>query len=47
MSEMVSMQWDSTSGEDVMRGEWKKCAVCGMPTNLGRVCTDLRCEIAR
>lgn len=28
-----------------MRGEWKGCAVCGSPTNLGPVCRDLRCEI--
>ena len=45
MAESVSMAWDSTRGDAVMRGEWKGCAVCGSPTNLGPVCRDLRCEI--
>lgn len=45
VAESVSMAWDSTHGEYVMRGEWKGCAVCGSPTNLGPVCRDLRCEI--
>ena len=43
MSERVSMAWDSTHGEEVMRGEWKPCRVCGSPTNLGPVCDDMRC----
>lgn len=42
--EQVSVTWDSTEGQDVMRGEWKDCAVCGSPTNLGPVCGDYRCE---
>lgn len=44
MPESVTTTWDSTHGEEVMRGAWKKCVECGAPTNLGPVCCDLRCE---
>jgi hypothetical protein len=47
MRETVTMAWDSTHGEDVMRGEWKACQVCGSPTNLGPVCWDLTCEMRK
>ena len=43
MAESVSVAWDSTHGEVVMRGEWKGCRVCGSPTYLGPVCWDYRC----
>lgn len=45
MAESVTMAWDSAHGEEVMRGEWKACAVCGYPANLGPICRDLRCQI--
>lgn len=43
----MTMQWDSNHGEEVMRGAWSKCVVCGSPTNLSTVCFDLRCEKER